>query len=59
MKPMMTIQRNTICKMTAGGFADECLLSRPSGTLSSIQNGGEGWGEEVPPNRSLNPNHHP
>ena len=25
----------------------EPLLSRPSGTLSSIPNGGEGWGEEV------------
>ena len=25
----------------------ERLLSRPSGTLSSIQNGGEGWGEEA------------
>ena len=24
------------------------LLSRPAGTLSSIQNGGEGWGEEAP-----------
>ena len=23
------------------------LLSRPSGTLSSIRNGGEGWGEEA------------
>ena len=23
------------------------LLSRPSGTLSSILNGGEGWGEEA------------
>jgi hypothetical protein len=23
------------------------LLSRPAGTLSSIQDGGEGWGEEV------------
>ena len=34
--------------MRTGGFADECLLSRPTGTLSSILNGGEGWGEEVP-----------
>jgi hypothetical protein len=34
--------------MTNGGFAGEHLLSRPSGTLSSILNGGEGWGEEVP-----------
>ena len=27
--------------MKAGGFAEKRLLSRPSGTLSSIQNGGE------------------
>ena len=33
--------------MINGGFADERLLSRPPGTLSSIRNGGEGWGEEV------------
>ena len=25
-----------------------CLLSRPSGTLSSTRSGGEGWGEEAP-----------
>ena len=40
--------------MITGGFANERLLSRPAGTLSSILNGGEGWGEEVlatiPPN---------
>ena len=34
--------------MISGGFADDLLLARPLGTLSSIPNGGEGWGEEVP-----------
>ena len=33
--------------MRIGGFAEECLLSRPPGTLSSTRSGGEGWGEEA------------
>ena len=34
--------------MITGGFADDPCSSALSGTLSSILNGGEGWGEEVP-----------
>jgi len=34
--------------MITGCFAVGCLLSRPSGTLSSTPSGGEGWGEEAP-----------
>ena len=34
--------------MTIGEYRQRCLLSRPSGTLSSTRSGGEGWGEEVP-----------
>ena len=32
--------------MRIGEYRQGCLLSRP-GTLSSIRNGGEGWGEEA------------
>ena len=33
--------------MRIGEYRQGCLLSRPPGTLSSTQRGGEGWGEEV------------